>query len=321
MSGSSPIRLTDALAEPPPLGLVLGVLVTPEPVVLGRPIDHRLDSELVEQARLRWRRDHADRRTSTVEDVLHGVAADPTRGAPHEDGVALLHPGPVLADEHAIARRVAQGVDRRLLPRQVRRLGHQLVGLDDREVGEPAEVRLESPDPLVGRQHRVVVAGRVLVVDEVAVDRHSVAWPPVAHRRADPQHDTSGVGSDDVDSPAHGEPPTRFPWPRRSRNPNVGSGSKIDVHTVLKLMLDAITATYASSGASSGVATSPTCSALGGVLVPRRQPFEHRRRRRAGRTRRGSARESAGWRSRQPPRRPRSPPRMCSIQRCYRWVA
>ena len=31
--------------------------------------------------------------------------------------------------------------------------------------------------------------------------------------------------------------------PRRLRNPNVGSGSKIDVHTVLKLMDDAITAT------------------------------------------------------------------------------
>src|SRR6185503_2495762 len=38
----------------------------------------------------------------------------------------------------------------------------------------------------------------------------------------------------------------------RFKNPKVGSGSKIDVQTVLKLMADAITATYASSGASSG---------------------------------------------------------------------
>ena len=51
---------------------------------------------------------------------------------------------------------------------------------------------------------------------------------------------------------------------KRSRKPNVGSGSKIDVQTVLKLMLDAITATYASSGASSGVATSPMCRLLVG---------------------------------------------------------
>jgi hypothetical protein len=33
------------------------------------------------------------------------------------------------------------------------------------------------------------------------------------------------------------------------------TGSKMDVHTVLKLMLLAITATNASSGASSGVGT------------------------------------------------------------------
>ena len=38
------------------------------------------------------------------------------------------------------------------------------------------------------------------------------------------------------------------------------SGSKIEVHTVLKLMDDAITPRYTSSGASSGVGTSPTWS-------------------------------------------------------------
>ena len=48
--------------------------------------------------------------------------------------------------------------------------------------------------------------------------------------------------------------------PSRCRNPNVGSGSKIDVHTVLKLIDDAITATSASSGASSGSGTSSRCS-------------------------------------------------------------
>ena len=46
----------------------------------------------------------------------------------------------------------------------------------------------------------------------------------------------------------------------------MGSGSKIEVHTVLKLMLDAITAMYTSSGASSGVATSSTWSDLRGSL-------------------------------------------------------
>src|SRR5690606_19941066 len=54
--------------------------------------------------------------------------------------------------------------------------------------------------------------------------------------------------------------------PRRSRKPKVGSGSKIEVQTVLKLIEEAITARYTSSGASSGVGTSPTCSDLRGSL-------------------------------------------------------
>ena len=85
--------------------------------------------------------------------------------------VALLHPGAVVAHEHAVRRRVAQRVDRRLLPREVGGLRHQLVGLHDREVGEAAEVRLEPPDPLVAGEHRVVVGRRVLIVDVVAVHR------------------------------------------------------------------------------------------------------------------------------------------------------
>src|SRR6185436_7258851 len=54
--------------------------------------------------------------------------------------------------------------------------------------------------------------------------------------------------------------------PRRSRNANVGSGSKIEVQTVLKLMLDAMTARYTSSGANAGVATSSTWRLLVGSL-------------------------------------------------------
>src|SRR4051812_26912091 len=61
---------------------------------------------------------------------------------------------------------------------------------------------------------------------------------------------------------------------------NVGNGSKIDVHTVLKLMALAITATYASSGASSGVATSSTWIDLRGSLsddsIPSNMPASSR---------------------------------------------
>ena len=76
--------------------------------------------------------------------------------------------------------------------------GFELVGLDHREVGQAAEVRLEAPDPLVGGQHRVVVGRRVLVVDVVAVDRDPVARLPVPYGGARPQHDARGVAADDV---------------------------------------------------------------------------------------------------------------------------
>jgi len=45
-----------------------------------------------------------------------------------------------------------------LFPGEVIRLRHQLVGLDDGEVGEAAEVCLVAPDALLGIHHRVVVA-------------------------------------------------------------------------------------------------------------------------------------------------------------------
>ena len=77
-------------------------------------------------------------------------------------------------------------------------MGISWLALTTRQVGEPAEVGLEAPDPLVGGEHRVVVGRRVLVVDRVAVDRHPVAGLPVAHRRPDAQHDAGGVGADDV---------------------------------------------------------------------------------------------------------------------------
>ena len=54
--------------------------------------------------------------------------------------------------------------------------------------------------------------------------------------------------------------------PRRSRKPKVGSGSKIEVHTVLKLIELAMTAMTTSSGASSGSGRSPTWRLLRGSL-------------------------------------------------------
>ena len=198
MSTSSPTRAADVLAEAAPLRLVLGVLVLPEPVVGRLAVDDRLHPEVVQELDLVRGRHHADRGAASVEHVLHGVGAEAPRGAPHQHPVTLLHVGAVLRHQHPVGGRVAQGVDRRLLPGQVGGLGHQLVGLHHRQVGQAAEVGLEPPDALVVGEHRVVVGARALVVDVVAVDGDLVARLPVAYCRPGPQDHTRGVGPDDV---------------------------------------------------------------------------------------------------------------------------
>ena len=168
-------ELPDPLAEPSPLGRVLGLLVLPELEALGLAVDHVLDAQCVEQLGPLGARHDADRRAAAVEHVLARVRADPAAGAPDEDGLALCHLRAVRAHEHAVAGRVGQRVDRRLLPGEVRRLRHQLVGLHQGELAEPAVVGLVAPDALVGGEHRVVVRARVLVVDVVAVHGDRVA--------------------------------------------------------------------------------------------------------------------------------------------------
>ena len=106
--------------------------------------------------------------------------------------------GAVARDELAVRRGVDQPGRGRLLPREVGGLGHQLVGLDQRELGEPAEVRLESPDPLLGVEHRVVVAVGRLQLDRQAVRDDLVAGLPGVHPRPGAEHDAGEVGADHV---------------------------------------------------------------------------------------------------------------------------
>ena len=72
---------------------------------------------------------------------------------------------------------------------------------------------------------------RILVVDVV---QWTVTASPGFQLRPPnrPQHDAGRVGADHVEVGAWGAP--RFSLPSRSRNPNVGSGSKMEVQTVLK---------------------------------------------------------------------------------------
>ena len=78
------------------------------------------------------------------------------------------------------------------------RLRHQLVGLDQRELGQPAEVGLETPDPLLGVEHRVVVAVGCLELDRQTVRDDFVAGRPRVHAGPGPQHDAGQVGAHHV---------------------------------------------------------------------------------------------------------------------------
>ena len=291
------VQLTDLLAEATPFGLVLRVLVGPELVSLGAAVDHGLAAHAVEHLGPLGRRDHTDRGAATVQHVLHRVAADATGGAPDEHAVALLHPGAVLADEHAVRRGVAQRVDRRLLPREVGRLRHQLVRLDDAEVGQAAEVRLEPPDPLVGGEHRVVVRRRVLVVDVVAVHGHPVARLPVANGGPDAQHDARGVGTDHVVRQRVALRPLALATQaveeaeRRQRlEDRRPHGVEVDArrhHGEVDLV-----------GSEFRRGHVADVERLARVLVVGGDALEHAPPRRAGRTQPDSARGSAGWRCR-----------------------
>ena len=108
----------------------------------------------------------ADRGGAAAEGVLRGVGAEAAAGPPDQHDVALLHPGAVARDELPVRRGADQSGARGLLPGEVRRLRHQLVGLDQGELGQPAEVGLEPPDPLLGVEHRVVVPVGALQLDD-----------------------------------------------------------------------------------------------------------------------------------------------------------
>ncbi len=75
---------------------------------------------------------------------------------------------------------------------------HELVRLDQGELGQPPEVGLEAPDALLRVEHRVVVALGTLQLDRQAVGHHLVAGRPGVHPGAGAQDDSGEVGADYV---------------------------------------------------------------------------------------------------------------------------
>jgi hypothetical protein len=78
------------------------------------------------------------------------------------------------------------------------RLGHQLVGLDQGQLGQAAEVGLVAPDALLRVKHRVIVAVGALQLDRQAVRDNLLARLPDVHAGAGAQHHPRQVRADDV---------------------------------------------------------------------------------------------------------------------------
>ena len=142
--------------------------------------------------------DHADRVGPAGQRELRRVTAQAAAGAPDQHVVALLHAGAVTGDQLPVGGGVDQAGGRRLLPAEVARLGHQLVGLDQGDLGEAAEVGLEPPDALLRVEHRVVVAVGRLQLHRQAVRDDLVAGVPGVDPGTGAQHDARQVGADDV---------------------------------------------------------------------------------------------------------------------------
>ena len=192
-------QAADVLAQTAPLGLVLGVLVLPEPVPALLAVDHVLTAQFAQ--RLDLARRSTPRRSGVppaVEHVLDREGPMP----PVAPQISTLSPWVTGAPLRETSIRYAVELHSALTAassqRQVGRLGHELVRLHQAMSARPPKF-VSKPQMrwLVG-EHRVVVRARVLVVDVVAVHRDLVADLPVAHRGAGAQHDTGGVRADHV---------------------------------------------------------------------------------------------------------------------------
>ena len=146
-------EVADVLAQATPLGLVLGVLVLPELVAGFLAVDDVLTTQFTEHVSLVGRGDDTDWRATRVQHVLYGVGADATGGAPDQNLLTLRYGRTITGDQHAVARGVTERVHGSLFPAEVGGLGHQLIGLHHRDVGESTKIRFETPDALVRSHH------------------------------------------------------------------------------------------------------------------------------------------------------------------------
>ena len=174
------------------------MLVLPELIALRAAVDDQLGAHRPAQVCLALAGHDADRNRPARQRVLGGVSAQATAGSPDQDVVALLHRRAVVRDQLPEGGRVHQARRRGLLPGEVLGLGHQLVGLDQRQLGQPAEVGLVAPDALLRVEHGVVVPVGAFQLHRQAVGDDLLTRLPDRHPGAGAQHHPCQVRADHV---------------------------------------------------------------------------------------------------------------------------
>ncbi len=123
----------------------------------------------------------------------------PPGGAPDQHVMAGPQDMRAMAEEHAVGGGEGQGIAAALLPGQMARARHELLGLHRGELGEGAVRRLIAPDPLRGGEHRIAaVALLVVAVGLVAMNDDLVADLPAPHLVAHRPDHARGIGARDV---------------------------------------------------------------------------------------------------------------------------
>ena len=146
-------QITNVTTQSTPFTLIVSVFVFPKLIARRLAVDDVLNTHIAQDLSLVITTDDTHWNPATVENILRGVSTNATRCSPDQHDIALLHGGTIATDQHAITRGVTQCIDGSFLPRQMRRLRHQLIGLDDTQISKSTKVGLISPNALIGRHH------------------------------------------------------------------------------------------------------------------------------------------------------------------------
>ena len=202
LAGEGPNGLPElaALLHVGAIGRRIRHLRQPPPAVVILPVDDAARTERQHEIGLLILTDDTDGIGAGGGDQLDGHGSEAPGGSPHQHVVTGSEDMRPVAEQHAVGRRQGQGIAGRLLPGEMARTGHELLGLDSGELGEAAIAGLVAPDALTGGIHRIAaIAFLIVAIVLVAVYDDLVTDLPALHPGPDGPDNSRGIGSGDVD--------------------------------------------------------------------------------------------------------------------------